>query len=446
MREAAMNKALIASLSFVVVLAATAAPADSGGSFLLKNVTVHPVSGPKLDNASVLVVDGRIVEVGTKIAAPKTKVKVIDGKGLDVWPGMINSGSTVGMSEIGSIRESNDTGELGMFDPQLRPLVAVNPSSEHIPVVRANGITMTALLPAVPGGRRSDSANAQLIGGQISLAHLAGWTWEEMEVRRAGGMHLSYPAISAVSFDPMTFSSSRRGNTYSKAKQQHDVQVQELTGFFDDARAYWTAKKAGGAVKADLKFEAMIPVLEGKVPLVAFAAHEREIKEAIEFAEKQNVKLVLAGVRKPGATLDAIAKKKIPVILGRTQVETDEEDDPYDEPYTLPSKLNEAGVKFCFGTFDEQFARNLPYQASQGVPFGLPYDAALRSVTLSAAEIWGIDKDYGSIEAGKVADLVVTDGDLLEVKTNVRMLFIRGSEVDLETKHTRLYKKYMARP
>jgi imidazolonepropionase-like amidohydrolase len=200
------------------------------------------------------------------------------------------------------------------------------------------------------------------------------------------------------------------------------------------------------AVKADLKFEAMSPVLEGKVPLVAFAAHEREIKEAIEFAEKQSVKLVLAGIRKPGATLDAIAKKKIPVILGRTQVETDEEDDPYDEPYTLPAKLNEAGVKFCFGTFDEQFARNLPYQASQGVPFGLPYDAALRSVTLSAAEIWGIDKDYGSIEAGKVADLVVTDGDLLEVKTNVKMLFIRGSEVDLETRHTRLYKKYMARP
>jgi len=440
-----MNKALIASLSFVVVLAAMAAPAGNGGSFLLKNVTVHPVSGPKLDNASVLVVDGRIVEVGAKVAAPKTKVKMIDGKGLHVWPGMINSGTTVGLSEIGSIRESNDTGELGMFDPQLRPIVAVNPSSEYIPVVRANGITMAALLPATPGGRRSDGANAQMIGGQISLAHLAGWTWEEMEVRRAGGMHLSYPAISAVSFDPMTFS-RRRGSTYPNAKREHDLQVQELTGFFDDARAYWTAKKAGVAVKADLKFEAMIPVLDGTVPLVAFAAHEREIKEAIEFAEKQNVKLVLAGIRKPGATLGAIAKKKIPVILGRTQVETEEEDDPYDEPYTLPSKLNEAGVKFCFGTFDEQFARNLPYQASQGVPFGLPYDAALRSVTLSAAEIWGIDKDYGSIEAGKVADLVVTDGDLLEVKTNVKMLFIRGSEVDLETKHTQLYKKYLARP
>jgi imidazolonepropionase-like amidohydrolase len=439
-----MNKALIASLSFVVALAASAAPGGDGGSLLLKNVTVHPVSGPKLDNASVLVIDGRIVDVGAKVAAPKTKVQVIDGKGLHVWPGMINSGSMVGLSEIGSIRESNDTGELGTFDPQLRPIVAMNPGSEYIPVVRANGITMTALLPALPEARGSRRANTQLIGGQISLAHLAGWTWEEMEVRRAGGMQLSYPAISAVSFDPLTYSMTR-GN-YPNAKRQHDQQVQELSSFFDDARAYWTAKKGGLAVKTDLKFEAMIPVLDGSVPLIAFAEHEREIKEAIEFGEKQNVKLVLAGVRKPGATLDLIAKKKIPVILGRTQVGAEEEDDPYDEPYTLPAKLNDAGVKFCFGTFDEQFARNLPYQASQGVPFGLPYDAALRSVTLSAAEIWGIDKDYGSIEKGKVADLVVTDGDLLEVKTNVRMLFIRGNAVDLETKHTRLYKKYLARP
>lgn len=437
-----MNKALIASLSFVVVLAASAAPAGDGGSFLLKNVTVHPVAGSKIDNASVLVLDGRIAEVGTKLAAPK--VKVIDGKGLHVWPGMINSGSMVGLAEIGSIRETNDTGELGTFNPQLRPIIALNPESEHIPVVRANGITMTALLPAPPEGRGSGGPNAPLIGGQISLAHLAGWTWEEMEVRRAGGMHLRYPAISAVSFDPLTFARTR--GKYSNSKLQHDQQVQDLNSLFDDARAYWTAKKGGLTVKADLKFEAMIQVLDGTVPLVAFAEHEREIREAIEFAEKQHVKLVLAGVRKPGAALASIAKKKIPVILGRTQVGAEEEDDPYDEPYALPAKLNEAGVKFCFGTFDEQFARNLPYQASQGVPFGLPYDAALRSVTLSAAEIWGIDKDYGSIEKGKVADLVVTDGDLLEVKTNVKMLFIRGSEVDLETKHTRLYKKYMARP
>jgi imidazolonepropionase-like amidohydrolase len=180
--------------------------------------------------------------------------------------------------------------------------------------------------------------------------------------------------------------------------------------------------------------------------VIAFAEREREIKEALEFASKQQVKLVLAGVRKPGEQLDAIAKKGVPVILGHTQTSVDQDDDPYDEPYTLPSKLHAAGVKFCFATFDSEFARNLPYQAAQAVPYGLPYDTALRAVTLTAAEIWGVDKDYGSIEKGKIADLVLTDGDLLDPRTNVKQMFIRGNEVNLESKHTRLYKKYLARP
>jgi imidazolonepropionase-like amidohydrolase len=436
-----VRKLLIAALFAAVSATGAFSAAPEGGSFVLKNVTVHAVSGPKLDGASVLVLDGKIAEVGVKLTPPKGKIRIIDGKGLHVWPGMINSGTMVGLSEIGSIRETNDTGELGTFDPQLRPIIAMNPDSEHIPVVRANGITMTALLPAGAGGGRG---SVQMIGGQISLAHLAGWTWEEMEVLRTAGMHLRYPVIPRLSFDQPRFAATRE--TYASLKRQHDQEVQDLASFFDDARSYWTAKKAGLPLKADLKLEALVPVLEGKVPLVAFASHEREIREAIEFAGKQQVKLVLAGVRKPGATLDTIAKKQIPVILGRTQTGADEEDDPYDEPYALPAKLHAAGVKFCFATFDTEFARNLPYQASQGVPYGLPYDEALRAVTLNAAEIWGIDKDYGSIDTGKVADLVVTDGDLLEVRTSVKMVFIRGSEVDLETRHTRLYKKYLARP
>ena len=434
-----MRTLLIAGL---FAAAALAAPPE-GGSFLIKSATVHPVSGPRLDGASVLVLDGKIAEIGPRVTMPKKKIRIVEGNGLHVWPGMINSGSMVGLAEIGSIRETNDTGEIGTFVPQLRPIVALNPDSEHIPVVRANGITMTALLPAGAGGRRGGT-NVQIIGGQISLAHLVGWTWEEMEVRREAGMHLRFPAISAMSFDPMTFSMTR-GN-YPNAKRQHDQQLQDLSSFFDDARSYWTTKRAAQPVKKDLKFEALIPVLEAKTPLVIFASHEREIREAIEFADKQQVKLVLAAVRKPGANLETIAKKKIPVVLGRTQSGVDEEDDPYDEPYSLPARLHAAGVKFCFATFDAEFARNLPYQASQAVPYGLPYDEALRAVTLSAAEIWGIEKDYGSIDVGKMADLVITDGDLLEVTTNVKTVFIGGNEVDLENRHTRLYKKYSARP
>jgi imidazolonepropionase-like amidohydrolase len=223
--------------------------------------------------------------------------------------------------------------------------------------------------------------------------------------------------------------------------------VQQLNEFFEEARRYLTAKKANEpGLKVDLKLEAMLPLLEGKQPLVVFAEREREIREAIAFADKQQVKLILAGVRRPGQMLETIAKRRIPVILGTTLTLPLEEDDPYDEQFGLPGKLQKAGVKFAFASFGTQFARNLPYEASAAAPFGLTPDEALRSVTLNAAEIWGIAESYGSIEKGKVADLIVTDGDPLEIATQVRMLFIKGEQVDLESKHTRLYKKYLARP
>lgn len=411
-------------------------------TFLIRNATVHPVSKPKLENASVLVVDGKIAEVGAKIAA-KGKVKVIEGKGLHVYPGMIDAGTVVGLSEISSIRETQDTGEIGAFNPQLRPLIALNPESEHIPVTRANGITTVALLPASTGGRFG--GGGAVIGGQISLAHLNGWTWEEMEVARSVAMQLNYPAISSVSFDPNTFQITR-GN-YQNSKRQRDERVQQLEQFIEEARRYQTAKKASApGLKIDLKMESMLPVLEGKLPVVVFAARAREIREAIQFGDKMKIKLVLAGVARPGNTVEMIAKKQIPVVLGSPFTPSPEEDDPYDSTFALASELHKAGIKIAFASFGAQFARNLPYQAGQAIAFGLPPEAGLRAVTLNAAEIFGVAGQVGSIDPGKWADLMVTDGDPLEIKTQVKHLFIKGEAVDLESKHTRLYKKYMARP
>ena len=176
------------------------------------------------------------------------------------------------------------------------------------------------------------------------------------------------------------------------------------------------------------------------------ASRERAIKEAVAWAEKEGVRIVLAEVRRPGAALALLKEKNIPVILGPTQELPLEEDDPYDEAFTVPMEVHKAGVKFAFGSFGNQFSRNLPYQAATAVAFGLPYDEALKSVTLYPAQIWGVDDRIGSIEKGKDADIILTDGDPLEVKTNVKRMFIRGREVDLESKHTKLYKKYLARP
>ena len=435
-----MRNIVVAAL--VCALPLLAGPNDT---FLIRNATVHPVSGPKLDGASVLVVDGRIAEVGTKVTPPKGKIRTIEGKGLHVYPGMIDSGSPIGLSEIASIRETNDTGELGDFNPQLRAIVAVNPESEHIPVVRANGITSVLVIPGIGGGGRG-GARESIIGGQSSLVHLNGWTWEQMEIRRSGAVFMAWPAIAVGGRGDSDFPGARR-TPYSEAKRTQEEQVRKIQEFFDRARHYRQAKSAKDPeLKPDLKYEAMIPVLEGKLPLMVAAVREREIRQAVEWATKENLKIVLAGVRKPGKMLDEIAKKKIPVILGTTQTSTLDEDDPYDEPFTLPGELQKAGVKFAFASFGVQFARNLPYEASQAVPFGLGYDEALRSVTLSAAEIWGIAEEYGSIEKGKVADLLITDGDLLEVPTEIKQMFIKGEAVELESKHTRMYKKYLARP
>lgn len=439
-----MKRILIA----VVALAAPVCAAENA-TFLIRNATVHPVSAPKIENASVLVVDGKIAEVGAKVAV-KGKVRVIEGKGLHVYPGLIDSGSPIGLSEISSIRETVDTGEIGDFNPQLRAMVAVNPESETIPVTRANGITTVLATPGpVGGGGRGQSGS--IISGQMALMHLNGWTWEEMEIRRGAALQMTWPAISSGGGrggDPeMAARFGLRRTTFAEARRTQQQQVDKIREFFESARRYQAAKAAGEAgLKPDLKLEAMIPVLEGKRPVMIYAAREREIREAVEWAEKERVRVVIAGVQRPGKMTEELAKKKIPVILGSPFRPPLEDDDPYDEPYALPGELAKAGVKVAFASFGTQFARNLPYEASQSVPFGLPYDEALKAVTLNAAEIWGVADQYGSVDKGKVADLIVTDGDPLEVQTQIKYMFIAGQQVDLESKHTRLYKKYMARP
>jgi imidazolonepropionase-like amidohydrolase len=182
------------------------------------------------------------------------------------------------------------------------------------------------------------------------------------------------------------------------------------------------------------------------MPVLVEAVRERAIKDALTWAAKEKVTIILSGVRKPGNTLAELKFRNIPVILGPTQALPLEEDDPYDGAFTLPAELYKAGVKFAFGSFGNQFSRNLPYQAGTAVAFGLPYDEALKSVTLYPAQIWGVDDQLGSIEKGKSADFILTDGDPLEVRTNVKRMFVNGKEVDLESKHTKLYQKYLARP
>lgn len=413
-----MTKLLLA------VLAACGAAAFAE-DILIRGAAIYPVSGAPMENASLLIRDGKIAEIGAKITVPKT-TRVIDGKGLRAYPGMIDSDTEIGLSEIGAVRETNDVAELGDFKPQLRAAVAVNPSSEHIPVIRANGITAAIVRPS--GG---------ILRGQAALMHLDGWTWEEMAILRSAAMVMAFPTLSMTA--------PRQGAAgYQQAKKNLDAQLKQLDEYFASARHYQKARTAGA--RTDLGLEAMLPVLDRKLPLLVSATREREIRQAIEWATRQGVRLVLSGVRKPGEALAMMKARDVAVILGPTLALPLDEDDAYDAAFTLPAELLRAGVKFAFGSGGNQFSRNLPYQAAQAVAFGLPYDEALKSVTLYPAQIWGVDSTIGSLEVGKSADIMLIDGDPLEIRSEVKRLFIQGKEVDLESRHTRLYKRYMARP
>lgn len=411
-------------------LAVAAFAADD--SFVLRNVTIHPVTAAAIPNATLVVAGGKIADFGGKVAAPKG-AKVIDGKGMHVYPGLIDSASNIGMSEIGSVRESGDVTELGDFNPQLRSVVAINPSSEHIPVTRGNGITTSLIFPG--GG---------IIGGQAALVHLDGWTWEEMAIERNVTMQMRMPTISTTTFNP-SFGAGRR--PFAETKRRYEERLKLMSDFFEQARAYKQRKAVGGAgFTVDRRLEAMLPVLDGKVSLMIFAARERAVKDALAFAAKEKVKIILAGVREAGSAVKEIAEKKIPVILGGTLELPLEEDAAYDSPFTLPGELHKAGVTFAFGTFSVQFARNLPFQAASAVGFGLPYEEALKAVTINAAKIWGVDDRIGSIEKGKWADLILTDGDPLEARSQVKQMWIQGRPVSLETRHTKLFEQYTKRP
>lgn len=423
---------------FAAALCAWAQPAT-----VIRNVTIHPVSGADIPLGSIVIESGRIAEVGARVTVPKG-ARFVEGKGLHAYPGMIDSATQIGLAEIASIRETNDTNEIGDFNPQIRAIVAINPESEHIPVTRANGITAAITLPSTGAAGGRAAGGSSMIAGQAALIRLDGWTWEDLAVRPSAALQLVFPTLQMGGGRFQAQAGAPR-TTFAEAKANYEKRIKELSDFFEEARRYQKAK-AAGKVKTDLRLEAMLPVLDGKTPVFVNALRERTIRDAIQFADRQKIKIVLAGPREFGATMPDIKAKGIPVIAPPTLELPQEEDDPYDAAFTLPAELHKAGIKFAFGSFNVQFARNLPYQAATAVAFGLPYQEALKAVTLNAAEIWGVAADLGSIDKGKFADIILTDGDPLETQTHVKHMFVRGREVDLTNRHTRLYEKYMARP
>jgi imidazolonepropionase-like amidohydrolase len=422
---------------WIIFLAVACLRAAGPETILLRGATVHPVSGPDIADGSVLMRDGKIAEVGVRIGVPKG-ARVIELKGLHIYPGMIDSATEIGLTEIEAVREMSDISDIGLFKPQLRAAAAVNPASEHIPVTRANGITSVITNPG--GG---------IIAGQSVLMHLNGWTMEDMAVRAPVAMRLEFPQIRMPNRFGGGAETPARASAYADAKKRYEQQLRELNDFMECAQRYRQVKTAAGPdFETDLKLEAMIPVLDGKLPMLIRAEKEKTIKEAIAFADKQKVHVILERGTEAWKVAAELKAHNIPVVLPPTLRLPDEEDDPYDKPFSIPGELWKAGVKFAFASYGpgaEDNPRNLPYQAAAAVGFGLPQEEALKAVTINPAQIWGVGDELGSIEKGKCADLIVTDGDPLETRTQIKQMFIKGAPVDLENKHHLLYEKYLAK-
>lgn len=417
--------------------------AQAPKAYALVHAKIFTVASAPIENGTVIIRDGKIAAVGAQVDVPQD-AQVIDATGLQIYPGLFDPITQMGLREIGAVSATVDSTETGNYNPDVVAATAISPSSEHIPVTRAAGITEVLAVPA--SGGMDSFGSTGVIGGQASAIHLAGWTMEDMQLKRSVAMVINWPEISTKTFDFATF--TRKEKPYSEAKQEYDKQVNELTDWMERARHYAQAMGHGGPADyaRDLKLEALAPVVRGQLPVLVFADRAREIRNAVEFCDKQKLKMILAGGEEAYKVKDLLRSKNIPVVLRPVLTEPLDEDDAYDRILTQPAELSKAGVKFAFGSFDNSFARRLGQNAANAVAYGLPYDEALKAVTLYPAQIFGLAEQVGTLENGKIANLVVTNGDPLELTSEVRYLFIRGQLTSLDNRHKRLFEKYSARP
>ena len=438
----ALRAALI--LIAVCVLPAIAgAQAAPSSTYAITHAKIFTLAGSAIEDGTVVFRDGRITAVGAGIEIP-AGAQVTDAKGLQVYPGIFDSITQMGLREIGAVSASVDSTETGNYNPDVVAATAVSPSSEHIPVTRAAGITEVLAVPG-SGGFDSGGSNS-VIGGQASAIHLAGWVIDEMLIKKSAAMVIRWPEIETQTFDFATF--SRKEKPYTEAKQEYDKQVNEITDWLERARHYAQAMEKGSPAKydRDLKLEALAPVVRRELPVLVFADRAREIRNAVEFCDKQELRMILAGGAEAYKVKDLLRSKGVPVILRPMLTLPPDEDDPYDRLLSQPAELAAAGVKFAIASFDNSFARRLGQNAANAVAHGLPYDEALKAVTIYPAQIFGLGDQIGTIEQGKLANLIVTNGDPLELTTDVKYLFIRGQLTSLENRHLRLYVKYLKRP
>lgn len=413
-------------------------------TLLLAGATIHPVAGPVLTSGEVLIQDGKIKGVfdatqPTRALVP-TDARRIDLKGLHLYPGMIALNTEMGLVEISGVRATRDLTEVGEFTPDVRSWQAVNPDSELLPVARANGVAYFE--PAPQGG---------LVAGQSGLVALDGWTAEQMVFQKPIALHLYWPDAVLDTTSKDRARNKEKWKSLEEQDKERREKLKALDEFIQDARAYARARAAAkepAGFATVPAWEAMLPVVGGEIPITIHADDMRQIRAAVKWAATNQFKIILAEARDAWKVADLLASHHVPVIYNHMYTQPPTDTDSYDVQFAAPGVLTKAGVKVVMGlsSYRGSLVKNLPYEAAQGVAFGWAADEAVKAITLYPAQLAGVADQLGSIETGKVASIIACDGDLLDIRTNVKRLWIAGKEVSLENRHTRLYEKYQSRP
>ena len=410
-------------------------PPPQSKPLLVTGATLHTMSGVPIVNGRMLIDKGRIVAIGTVEEIPDTVgADVIAMNGKHIYPGLIAANSALGLVEVQAVRATIDTAEAGAFNPNARALVAVNADSELIPVARSNGILATLTAPLTgPTG---------LIAGTSALIQTDGWTWETMGLIPEVGLHVSLPSMR---FNPSLYSSLPAARL-EEMQRLSTQRLKSLEEAFQQAAAYADAKAAEPALPIDVRWEAMRGAMRGERPVFIHADELPQIRHALQLAERFKLKLIIVGGYDAWRLADLLKTRNIPVILAGVHRLPLRRDDDIDAPFRLAAKLHAAGVKFAIArsgsAFDAATERSLPYEAATAVAYGLPREEAIKAITLYPAEIIGADRLIGSLQKGRLASFLVTDGDPLDIRTRVERIFIQGRELPLSDKHIKLNEKY----
>lgn len=392
-------------------------------TILIMNGTAHLGNGQVIENSAIGLENGKIVMVAdaTRIRLEKGKYKrTINAAGKHVYPGLIDCNSTLGLTEIDLVRSTRDFYEVGQMNPNVRSVIAYNTDSKLIPTVRSNGVLLTQVTPA--GGT---------ISGQSSVVEMDGWNWEDAVYKMDEGIHLNWPQM-------YIYKSTPENEENQRIRMQKGLD--EIESFFRDSKEYAAENPP---TEKNVRFEAMRGLFDGSKKLYVHCDYVKEILAAVDLCKRYSIKMVLVSGADAWKVSDVLKKNNVSVIVVKTHSLPPREDEDVDLPYKLPYLLKQAGITFAITADGSWQGRNIPFQAGTAAAYGLTKEEALTSITLDAAKILGIDATVGSLEEGKDATLIISSGDVLDMRTsNIENAFIRGKEIDLDNVQKQLYRKY----